>query len=164
MFSTRKTKRELEKFFNNGYYIILVENNSYKNKLYNFLKYKKWSKYDTVLINVSSNKFIEANQIGEKLITIKDLNNCNSICLLEPKGMSNKYWTKCINQIIKPYKNLYSASKNKYLSIFEILTEGFRECSDYSKNFSQFDRIVESKKIVPSELKKCIDLYTVYED
>lgn len=149
-----KVKKELEQFFQNGYYFVLVGNDSFTNNLSVFLKTGKWSEYTKIYINSNSSFFVEANS-DSKCASFDNICSYNSICLLEPKTISKEQWTQSVNKLITPYRNLYVASKNKRLSFFDMM-----EALEEYDEFLQLQKLL-TNKLSLEKIKNCPDLSIV---
>lgn len=161
-----------------GRYILLSRRNShlttYFISLGNFLLTGKWAHYTHAFVNITkSNKraiweaqFLEAIGSGVGYSAFRDVINVDSICILNPKGVSEQEWGNALARVVekyhnRPYDDLFKLKDYTALSCVELVLAVILELpDDLKENFQTFfDMIDERKNLTPQMYYECPDCF-----
>lgn len=178
---TAEQKVELAKHLSNGYYIILTGSHGHLSSiivsLLSFIKTGKWARYSHVLMNcdnitdpadTQSFKFVEATAVGVHYSTFDEVFNCDSVCLLTPKNVSNDEWTAIIDSLLKQkgkkYDDLFDLSDSTRVSCVELVLDALK-AADYKDDFPDLEKLIEKEgNLVPQMYRTSEDFIVAYED
>lgn len=107
-------------------------------------------------------KIVEAIGEGVKISEFKDVFDCDSVCLLVPKGFSADDWSKALavacNQIGKDYDTLFDVNDPNTLSCVELVRVALMGVPDYFERYACFEKMIkEEKNLTPQMLYDCPD-------
>lgn len=174
-------RQYLINLFASGYYIILTENkynlSSFVIKLLTLAQTGKWSRYTHALMNcdnmispddVSKFKFMEATEVGTRFIDFDTAFDCNNVCILSPKNITNEQWTKIIDRLIeqdgKLYDDLFDLSDQTKLSCVELVRAALQAVDSYEKNFVDLERLIDYYgNLTPQMFRECSDFEVIWE-
>jgi len=175
---TDKDKIELAQLLSTGYYIILTGERHYLSSvIVSFLSWVKtgtWARYSHVLMNcdnitdasdTDSFKFMEATGKGVHYSTFADVFKCDTVCLLTPKNISNKDWTKILDALLlqkgKPYDDLFDLMDSTHVSCVELILNAL-DAADYE--FTDLKHLIKQEgNLVPQMYRTCLDFDVAYE-
>lgn len=175
-----KNKDMIAKLLANGYYIILTGNDSHlSSKVVGFLtwiKTRKWPKYTHVLMNCDNItdysqramfKFVEATSKGVSYASFNEVFDCDRVCLMSPKFVSNSEWTNVIDELIKnvgkPYDDLFDIMDSSRMSCVEVVWDALKK-SDYENDFRDLRWLINYEgNLVPEMFRYCKDFVPIIE-
>jgi hypothetical protein len=179
---TPEEKQALIDKFAKGYYIILTGNNYHLSsvavKAMSFVKTGKYSRYSHALMNcdnlvspedVDKFKFMEATVSGVHYSTFEQVFDCDTVCVLSPRNMTNEGWTEIIDGLIqqkgKPYDDLFRLSEESHVSCVELVRNALMKYPAYEDAFGNFeDMISREGNLLPQMFRECQDFEVVYEN
>jgi MinD-like ATPase involved in chromosome partitioning or flagellar assembly len=177
---TASDKEEIARHLASGYYIILTGSTSHLSSvivsLLSWIKTGTWARYSHVLINcdnitdatdTASFKFMEATASGVHYSTFDEVFNCDRVCLLSPKNVSNEEWTKIIDGLLKQkgkkYDDLFDLSDTTRVSCVELVLNALR-AADYASDFKDLERLInEQGNLIPEMYRQSTDFEVTYE-
>jgi len=173
-------KRIIASALASGYYIILTGNKSHLSSvivsLLSWIKTGTWARYSHVLMNcdnitdpdnVGGFKFVEATSTGVHYSTFEEVFNCDFVCLLTPKTVSNEEWTVIIDALLKQkgkkYDDLFDLSDSSRVSCVELVLNAL-QAADYATDFADLAKLIEQEgNLVPQMYRSCTDFNVLYE-
>ena len=177
---SEEDKQQLAAVLASGYYVILTGTTSHLSStvvsFLSWLKIGKWAKYSHALMNcdnitdptdVNSFKFLEATSAGVHYSTFDEVFDCDHVCLLTPKSVSNEEWTKIIDALLtekgKPYDDLFDLSDSTHISCVELVLDALK-AADYKDDFANLDAMIRKEKnLVPQMYRDCPDFVVKIE-
>lgn len=179
---TKDEKQELINLFAKGYYIILTGNNYHLSsvavKTMSWIKTGKYSRYSHALMNcdnldspddVDDFKFMEATVSGVHYSTFDQVFDCDAVCVLSPKNISNVKWTDIIDELIshkgKPYDDLFRLADRSHISCVELVRNSLMKTPKYKEVFCHFEEMIKKEgNLLPQMFRDCPDFEVVYEN
>lgn len=173
-------KAQLSEHLASGYYIILTGSQSHLSSvivsLLSWIKTGTWARYSHVLINcdnitnpsdTGSFKFVEATATGVHHSTFEEVFNCDHVCLLTPKSVSNEEWTNIIDGLLKQkgkrYDDLFDLSDSTRVSCVEVVLNALK-AADYANDFKDLESLInEEGNLVPQMYRTSKDFEVTYE-
>ena len=177
---TQEQKIELANKLAGGYYIILTGSKSHLSSviisLLSWIKTGVWARYSHVLMNcdnitnpadTKSFKFVEATSTGVHYSNFEEVFNCDTVCLLSPKSVSNEEWTKIIDGLLKQkgkkYDDLFDLSDTSRVSCVELVLEALKS-ADYANDFKDLEYLIQQEgNLVPQMYRQSKDFIVSYE-
>lgn len=177
---SKEQKIFLAKHLAQGYYIILTGSRSHLSSvIVSFLSWIKtgtWARYSHVLMNcdnitnpedTNSFKFMEATAVGVHYSTFDEVFNCDTVCLLTPRFVSNEEWTKIIDGLLKQkgkkYDDLFDLSDTSRVSCVELILDALKS-ADYANDFQDLDRLIKKEgNLVPQMYRQSDDFTVAFE-
>lgn len=171
---TAAQKAQLAEDLASGYYVILTGSNHHFSSIIvsfmSWVKTGKWARYSHVLMNcdnitdaadTKSFKFMEATSVGVHYNTFDEVFDCDYVCLLTPKNVSNDEWTRIIDALLaqqgKPYDDLFDLSDSTHVSCVELVLDALK-AADYKDDFANLDAMIRREKnLVPQMYRDCPD-------
>lgn len=179
---TLEEKRQLIHLLATGYYIILTGNNSHLSsklvKWMSWFKLRKPVKYSHVLMNcdfmdspedVYDFKFMEATVTGVHYSIFEEVFDCDTVCLLSPKNLTNKQWTIIIDKLVSyegtPYDDLFQLADETHISCVELVRNSLKKgLLDYDRRFASFEAMIEKEEnLLPEMFRDCEDFKVIFE-
>lgn len=163
-----------------GYYIILTGSKHHLSSvmvsLLSWLKTGKWAKYSHVLMNCDNItdpanrggfKFVEATAKGVDYATFDSVFECDRVCILTPKNVSNEEWTKIIDSLLselgRPYDDLFDLADSSRLSCVEVVLNALKS-GDYADDFKNLDAMIKNEgNLIPQMYRECEDFVVDFE-
>jgi hypothetical protein len=114
-------------------------------------------------------KLIEATgDYGVHYSTFMKVFDCDSICLLKPRGVSLDEWTKFMDKVKasygKKYDDLFNLMDEEQVSCVELVLSGLKMLTNYEARFPQLLKLIaDSDNLVPQMLYDCGELEICYE-
>lgn len=173
-------KEQLAKQLAQGYYIILTGSTSHLSSiivsLLSWIKTGTWAKYSHVLLNcdnitdsndTASFKFVEATAAGVHASNFDYVFNCDHVCLLSPKSVSNEEWTKIIDSLLKQkgkkYDDLFDLSDSSRVSCVELVLNALK-AANYAEDFADLEQLIQQEgNLVPQMYRQSKDFIVAYE-
>jgi hypothetical protein len=177
---TDSDKQQIAQVLASGYYIILTGERHYLSSviisLLSWIKTGVWADYTHVLMNcdnitdannTAGFKFVEATGTGVHYSAFDQVFNCDTVCLLSPKNISNTEWTKIIDALLaqqgKPYDDLFDLSDDTRVSCVELVLNALR-AADYHEKFANLQSLIEKENnLVPQMYRSCQDFTVIFE-
>ena len=114
------------------------------------LKMGKGSYWSHALLNIEGDtenyELIEATSIGVHVANFIAVFDCDSVCLLRPKGYSAEDWSLATKQALedlgKPYDTLFDPSQDASLSCVELVRDALQAAPDYLEHFPKFEAMI----------------------
>jgi len=177
---TEVDKEQLAELLASGYYVILTGNRSHLSSvLVCFLSWVKtgvWAQYSHALMNCdnitdpsdrSSFKFVEATSVGVHHSTFDEITECDTLCVLTPKNISNVEWTAIIDALVKqegtPYDDLFDLSDTTHISCVESVLDALK-AADYADDFANLAAMIDDTgNLVPQMYRNCPDFTVTFE-
>ena len=140
------------------HYVIMIRRKThlttYLIGLGGLLKEGKWSYWSHGLLNVEGDvtsredfRLIESTGTGVHFSPFDKVFDCDSVCLLKPKGFSIDDWTLAMSQAIedlgKPYDTLFDPNQDAKLSCVELVRNALQAAPDYLEHFPKFEAMVQ---------------------
>lgn len=162
------------------YYVILTRRNAhlttYLILIADWIKRPRlsWGHYSHATGNVTlaprmgQLKFIEAVGGGVRESKFQDIFDCDSVCLLRPKGYSRedfkKYVAEAYENLGKPYDNALDVEDQSHMSCVEQVRDSLRQLPDYDDKMGAFeDMIWKERNLTPQMYYDCEAFEKVYE-
>lgn len=163
-----------------NYYVILVRRKThlttYLIGLASWLKTGKWGYWSHALMNVddgnirndSDFKLMEATGTGVHFSTFMQVFDCDSVCLLRPKGYTDAEWVETLDCLLKQegksYDNIFDLADDNYLSCVELVRRALQADDNYKTNFASFEAMInKTNNLVPDMFYACPDFDIVWE-
>ncbi len=140
------------------------------------IKSGKLPQYTHALMNVDDGnidndndfKLVEATGSGVHYSTFMKVFDCDSVCLLRPKGFTNEEWTLTLDTLLqqlgKPYDTLFDLKEDQHLSCIELVRRALQGLPDYDTKFANFEQMIKKvKNLTPQMLRDCPDFEVVWE-
>ena len=172
---------ELRRRLKPYYYIILVKHKANLSNLLvcigTWIKTGKWGYWSHALMNLDEGKgedgtgyqFMEAVSSGVKVSTFMEIFNCDSVCLLRPKGYTDADWALTMDGLLqqegKPYDALFNLQQTSKDSCVEMVRDALMaDKPDYAKDFADFEALMQKENILtPDMFYDCKDFEIVWE-
>jgi len=174
----------LKSLLANNHYIIVTRRkthfSTYLISLASFIQSGKFGYWSHTLMNIEGDdinvktgegfKLIEA--IGTKGVTIStfmEVFDCDSVCLLVPKGFTPEEWTeavkKALGELGKPYDTVFNLNKDDALSCVELARTALKsDADDYDTEFAEFEKMIKKAgNLTPQMYYDCPDFQKVWE-
>jgi uncharacterized protein YycO len=143
--------RRVETLLIKDHYVILIRRKTHLTTyliwLSGLIKMGKGSYWSHGLLNIESEKFIEATSSGTHFSTFSQVFDCDSVCLLRPKGFTTEDWTAAIDKALadigKPYDTLFDPNQEASLSCVELVRNALQAAPDYAKDFPKFEAMIK---------------------
>lgn len=176
-----KDHDDLRDLLKPGYYFILTRRKchltTYLISIASLFTTGMFSHYSHALMNVDDGKaeidrdykFIEATAIGVHFSTFMEIFDCDSVCLLKPKGVTNHEWVAVMDRALsdngKEYDDLFDLSENKRLSCIELCRDALRALPDYETRFAEFESMIvkHGNKLTPQIVYDCAEFERIFE-
>lgn len=141
----------------------------------NLLKTGKFGYWSHALLNVEESvkdvedfKLVEATGSGVHYSKFNEVFDCDSVCLLKPKGFTSEDWTETFDDVLKnlgkPYDVFFNIYDEGKLSCVELVRNALMSADDYSKNFSDFENMIKkTKNLTPDMFYNCKDFEVILE-
>ena len=179
---TEQEQQELAEKLASGYYIILTGSRHHLSSLIvsilSLIKTGRWARYSHVLMNCDnitdpsdreSFKFVEATATGVHYSTFAEVfgRDCDNVCLLTPKSVSNDEWTRIIDALLKqrgkPYDDLFDLSDSTHVSCVELVLDALK-AGDYADDFKNLQQLIDKTgNLVPQMYRTCDDFTVAFE-
>ena len=177
---TVEQKQQIAQQLASGYYIILTGSRSHLSSvivsLLSWIKTGIWARYSHVLMNcdnitdpndTGSFKFMEATAQGVHYSTFDEVFNCDYVCLLTPKAVDNKEWTKIIDGLLKQkgkkYDDLFDLADSSRVSCVEVVLNALK-AADYAEDFRDLEQLIKKEgNLVPQMYRQSQDFTVSYE-
>jgi len=167
------------------YYIILTRHKGYLSTYaINFAhlylsKFVHWGHYSHALMNLEANvendssfRLVESTAHGNgvhytKFKTVFD-QQCSSVALLKPKGMTIDEWTEVLGSLKSyigtPYDTLYNLADETAMSCVELVRAALMTLPDYHTRFAHFEELIQKEgNLDPEMFYVCRDFEVVWE-
>lgn len=111
---------------------------------------------------------LEAIASGTKLSRFMEVFDCDSVAVLAPKNMPVSEWTKVVTdglqQLGKPYDNLFDEQDRSHLSCVEVCWHSLKAVPGYGEMFPNLEKMVANvKNLTPQMFYDCPDFRVVFE-
>lgn len=141
------------------------------------IKTGKWPQYVHALMNVDNiddpedwlnYKIMEATGKGVHWSTFMEVFDCDRVCILRPKPVTDDEWVniieKLLNQEGKTYDDIFDLSNDTQLSCVELCRVALQAYPNYSKEFSNFEELIHKEgTLIPQMFRDCNDFEVVLE-
>ena len=142
-----------------------------------WVKTGKWASYTHAFMNVEGDDInspedfllMEATAKGTHFSKFKDTFDCDSVCLLLPKGFTKKDWTETIDKLLKqegkPYDTLFDFMDDKEISCSEMVRVALQGDSDYLSHFPHLEAMIKKydNNLTPQMFRDCPDFEVFFE-
>ena len=141
-----------------------------------FFATKKTAHYTHALMNVEGDidnhvdyRLIEATGKGVHYSTFMEVFDCDSVCILKPRGVEIQEWTMVLDSVKASlgveYDTLFDLTDESKVSCIELVYKGIKQLPDYTRRFESLLRLIEKTKgnLTPQMLYDCGDLDVVFE-
>jgi hypothetical protein len=168
----------IRKFCTENHYVILIRRKThlttYLISLGGFLKTGRLGYWSHALMNLENEvshdddfRFVEATAKGVHYSTFEEVFDCDSVCLLRPKGFTDKDWTDTLDELRedlgRPYDMLFDLKSDRSLSCVELVFDALRGSDDYLDLPKLREVIEKSGNLVPDMFYDCGDFDVVLE-
>jgi hypothetical protein len=137
---------------------------------------KKAAHYAHALMNVEGDitnnidyRLIEATGKGVHYSTFMEVFDCDSACILKPRGVSMEEWTFVLDTVKaslgEEYDMMFDLADETKVSCIELVYKGIKRLPNYAERFPQLLSLIEKMKgdLTPQMLYDCGDLDVVFE-
>jgi hypothetical protein len=162
-----------------NYYVILIRRKThlttYLISLASWLKTGKLGYWSHALMNLEDGvktdldfRLVEATAEGVHYSTFEQVFDCDAVCLLRPRGFSDKDWTETMDRLKsdlgKPYDMLFDLKSDQELSCVELVLNALEGAEDFNKDLDDLKAMIEKERnLVPDMYYDCKDLEIVFE-
>lgn len=134
------------------------------------------SHYTHALMNVEDDidnhmdyKIIEATGEGVHWSTFMQVFDCDSVVLLQPRGIPRKVWTLAMetakSEIGSEYDLLFDINDGSKVSCVEMVYQAIKTLPDYEKKFPNLIKLINTNRneLTPQMLYDCEDMNVIFE-
>jgi len=162
-----------------NYYVILIRRKTHLTTYFiglaSWLKTGKWGYWSHALMNVDDGnirndndfKLMEATGSGVHFSTFMEVFDCDSVCLLRPKGYTDEDWVETLDCLLKQegkfYDNLFDVADDSHLSCVELVRRALQNDDEYSTKFAKFEEMIKKSNLVPDMYYSCDNFEIVWE-
>ena len=178
---TEQDHDTLRKMCNAGYYFIVTRRRchltTYLIGIASKIGTGITSHYCHALMNVDDGnpttnddyKFIEATGEGVHYSTFMQIFDCDSVCLLHPRGMTQAEWVEVLEAAVDtlglPYDDLFDITDATHVTCIEMCRRALQGLPDYSTRFANFEAMIAKagNNLTPQMLYDCPDFERAFE-
>jgi hypothetical protein len=172
---------KVRKYLSKSYFIILTYRKAHLTTwlvgLLTLIKTGKWPKYSHVLMNVDSEndkdnwncfKLIEASNKGVHYSTFMEVFDCDAVCLLQPKNISQEELNYIIDGLLTQhgykYDDLFDLSDQTHVSCVELVLNALKKTPNYATDFAELDKMINKVgNLTPQMYLDCPDFKKILE-
>jgi hypothetical protein len=178
---TEKDHDTLKPLLAKSYYIILTYRKAHLTTWLiggiNLIKTGKWGRYSHTLMNCDLEKdpdkwekfkLLEATASGVHYSSFMEVFDCDAVCILEPRNITNKDWNTILDGLLKQkgykYDDLFDITEQSRVSCVELVYNALRALPDYHEKFGAFDAMIAKVgNLTPQMYLDCPDFKKVLE-
>lgn len=135
----------------------------------------RFAHYTHSLMNVEGDleghigyKLIEATQRGVHYSTFMEVFDCDSVCLLSPRGVPLEEWTRVMDYVKesygKEYDDFFDITSDQQVSCVELIYWGLRRLPDFEQRFPNLIKLItEQDQLTPQMLLDTGEFDVVFE-
>jgi len=156
--------KQIEDILEKNSCIILTRRNShlstYGTSLAHYIKTGSWGYYGHALVNIEKDdepfKMIEATGVGTHWTSFDAVFNCDSACLLIPKGLTLQDWKEMFDNAVTilgvPYDSLFDFANASKLSCIEVVYLLLQKAAPESPSFIALDAMLKKYGCLTPEM------------